>query len=58
MKCQRCMSDEESTFRVSSDVIQTNVCGDCAAEARRLRLTVRRLEPEHSGAPSRPRRKP
>jgi hypothetical protein len=47
MKCQRCMSDEESTYRVSSDILETNVCGACAAEARRLRLTVKRLEPDY-----------
>jgi hypothetical protein len=47
MKCQRCMSNEEASYRVSSDVMETNVCGACALEARRLRLTVERLEPDY-----------
>ena len=47
MNCQRCIVNEEAIYRVSSDVMETNVCGACAAEARRLRLTVERLEPDY-----------
>jgi len=41
------MSNEESIYRVSSDVMELNVCQVCAVEARRLRLTVERLEPDY-----------
>jgi hypothetical protein len=47
MKCERCMSNEEGIYRVSSDVMELNVCPACALEARRLRLTVERLEPDY-----------
>jgi hypothetical protein len=47
MKCERCMSNEEGIYRVSSDVMELNVCPACAATARRLRLTVERLEPDY-----------
>ena len=47
MKCERCMSNEEGIYRVSSDVMEVNVCPACAVEARRLRLTVERLEPDY-----------
>jgi hypothetical protein len=47
MKCERCMSNEEGIYRVSSDVMDVNVCPACAVEARRLRLTVERLEPDY-----------
>ena len=47
MKCERCMSNEEGIYRVSSDVMEVNVCPACALEARRLRLTVERLEPDY-----------
>jgi hypothetical protein len=47
MNCERCMSNEEVIYRVSSDVMEVNVCPACAVEARRLRLTVERLEPDY-----------
>ena len=47
MKCERCTSNEEGIYRVSSDVMEVNVCPACAVEARRLRLTVERLEPDY-----------
>jgi hypothetical protein len=40
MKCQRCLSGEEATYRVRSDVIEMSVCAACATEARRLGLAV------------------
>jgi hypothetical protein len=40
MKCQRCLSGEQATYRVRSDVIHMKVCATCAAEARRLGLAV------------------
>jgi hypothetical protein len=46
MKCQRCLSGEEATCRVRSDVIDMKVCAVCADEARRLRLTVEALGDE------------
>jgi ribosome-binding protein aMBF1 (putative translation factor) len=47
MKCERCISNEEGTYRVSSDVMEVNVCPACAVEARRLGLTVERLETDY-----------
>lgn len=47
MKCERCMSNEEGIYRVSSDVMDVRVCPACASEARRLRLAVERLEPDY-----------
>ena len=47
MKCERCISNEESIYRVSSDVMEVNVCPSCAMEARRLGLTVNRLNPAY-----------
>jgi hypothetical protein len=44
MNCQRCMGNEEASYRVSSDVLEMNVCPACAVEALRLRLTVERLQ--------------
>ena len=47
MKCQRCSSGQEATYRVRSDVIDMKVCGACAAEAGRLGIAVELLrEPE------------
>jgi hypothetical protein len=43
MKCQRCVRDEEATYRVRSDVIDMKVCAACADEARRLGLAVKVL---------------
>ena len=40
MKCQRCMSGQEATYRVRSDVIDMEVCAACADEARRLGVAV------------------
>ena len=40
MKCQRCCGREEASYRVRSDVIDMKVCAACAAEARRLGITV------------------
>lgn len=47
MKCERCISDEEGIYRVSSDVMEVNVCPACAVEARRLGLTVEKLERDY-----------
>lgn len=47
MKCERCMSNEQGIYRVSSDVMDVRVCLACAVEAQRLRLTVERLEPDY-----------
>jgi hypothetical protein len=43
MKCQRCLQGQEAKYRVYSDVLDMKVCSTCAAEARRLRLTVELL---------------
>jgi hypothetical protein len=41
------MSNEEGVYRVSSDVMELNVCPACAVDARRLGLTVERLETDY-----------
>ena len=40
MKCQRCGNDKEAEFRVVSDILNMKVCADCAAEARRIGLSL------------------
>jgi hypothetical protein len=40
MKCQRCGNDKEAEFRVVSDILDMKVCADCAAEARRIGLSL------------------
>ena len=40
MKCQRCWNDKEAEFRVVSDILDMKVCADCAAEARRIGLSL------------------
>jgi ribosome-binding protein aMBF1 (putative translation factor) len=40
MKCQRCGNDKEAEFRVISDILDMKVCADCAAEARKIGLTL------------------
>ena len=40
MKCQRCLTGQEATYRVRSDVIDMKVCAACADEAGRLRIAV------------------
>jgi ribosomal protein S1 len=44
MKCQRCGSDKEAEFRVVSDVLDIKVCADCAAEARKIGLSLKVVE--------------
>jgi hypothetical protein len=38
--CERCISGDEATYVVSSDVIHMRVCAACAEQARKLGLTV------------------
>jgi hypothetical protein len=38
--CERCVSGDEATYVVSSDVIHMKVCAACAETARKLGLTV------------------
>src|SRR5215831_12219608 len=38
--CERCVSGDEATYVVSSDVIHMRVCAACAETARKLGLTV------------------
>ena len=44
MKCQRCDSGNEARFRVVSDVLDMQVCADCAAEARELGKSLKIVE--------------
>jgi protein-arginine kinase activator protein McsA len=44
MKCQRCENDNEAGFRVVSDVLDMQVCADCAAEARELGRSLKIVE--------------
>jgi hypothetical protein len=55
MKCERCPSGEEARYRAYSDIIDMKVCAACAADGRRLGVTIEILDPlrsscfEHSG---------
>jgi hypothetical protein len=44
MKCERCLRDEEATYRVHTDLIDMKVCAACAEEARRLGIAVEVLD--------------
>jgi ribosome-binding protein aMBF1 (putative translation factor) len=41
MKCQRCGKDKEAEFRVVSDILDMQVCADCATQARRIGLSLK-----------------
>ena len=43
MKCGRCLSGDEATYRVYSDVLEMAVCAACADQARKLRIGVEPL---------------
>lgn len=40
MKCQRCLSDEEASYRAHTEEMDIKVCGTCAEEARKLGIAV------------------
>ncbi len=40
MKCQRCLGNEEATYRVYSDEINMKVCAGCAEEAKKIAISV------------------
>jgi protein-arginine kinase activator protein McsA len=44
MKCQRCDSGNEARFRVVSEVLDMQVCADCAEEARELGRSLKIVE--------------
>jgi hypothetical protein len=46
MKCGRCLSGEEATYRVYSDALDMAVCAACADEARKLGIGVEPLSQE------------
>ena len=46
MKCRRCLSGEEATYRVHSDVLDMGVCAACADEARKLGIGVEAFSQE------------
>ena len=46
MKCKRCLSGEEATYRVCSDALDMAVCAACADEARKLGIDVEPLRQE------------
>jgi len=43
MKCGRCLSGEEATYRVYSDILDMAVCAACADAARKLGIGVEPL---------------
>jgi hypothetical protein len=45
MNCERCNSmwGDEAVYRVRTDILDVNVCGQCAKEARNLGLLVEPL---------------
>jgi hypothetical protein len=40
MKCQRCLGNEEATYRVYSDEMDMKVCAGCAEEAQKIGISV------------------
>ena len=40
MKCERCLSREEATYRVYTDALDMAVCAACANEAQKLGIGV------------------
>jgi len=52
MNCQRCMGAEEAEYRAYSDIVDLNVCANCAAEAWELGFSIESLnhEPEQNVA--------
>src|ERR1700756_1191601 len=46
MKCRRCLSGEEATYRVYTDALDMAVCAACADEARKLGIGVEPLSQE------------
>jgi hypothetical protein len=46
MKCGRCLSGEDATYRVYSDILDMAVCAACADEARKLGIGVEPLSRE------------
>ena len=46
MKCGRCLSGEEATYRVYTDALDMAVCAACADEARKLGIGVEPLSQE------------
>ena len=47
MNCERCLRGEEAQYRAYSDIIDMKVCGACAAEGRRLGLSIEVFDPLH-----------
>lgn len=43
MKCQRCLGNEEATYRVYSDALDMKVCATCAEEAQKIGISVELL---------------
>jgi hypothetical protein len=59
MKCERCPKAEEARYRAYSDIIDMKVCAACAADGRRLGLSIEVLDPLRSSVSQaqRPRRR-
>jgi hypothetical protein len=51
MKCERCPEAEEARYRAYSDIIDMKVCAACAADGRRLGLSIEVLDPLRSSVP-------
>ena len=45
MDCERCLRGKEAQYRAYSDIIDMKVCGVCAAEGRRLGLSIEVFDP-------------
>jgi hypothetical protein len=48
MNCQRCLRAEEARYRAYSDIIDMKVCAACAADGRKLGLSIEVLDPLRS----------
>lgn len=55
-KCQRCITGKEARFRAYTDIMEIDICHSCAAEARRLGISVASLAiADYPLNPSKPR---
>ncbi len=55
-KCQRCSTGNEVRYRAYTDVMEIDICTQCAKEARRLGMSLALLvDAGHASSPSKSR---
>ena len=43
VECQRCLTGKDARYRAYTDVMEIDICRSCAAEARRLGISLASL---------------